>query len=66
MSSPDSPAVVSSTIQIVPVIVDCKGPVRVPEEQRQLILAGFERGGDVADQCTASDKQDITCLSCPF
>ena len=45
-SSSDSPAAVSSSvISQVPVTVDRKGRVRVSKEQRQLILAEFERSG---------------------
>ena len=45
-SSPDSSAVVASPpIQTVPVTVDRKGRLRTSKEQRQLILAEFERSG---------------------
>jgi len=50
-SSPDSSAVnPSPPIQNVPVTVDTKGRVRVSKEQRQLILAEFERSGMSAFQ----------------
>ncbi|HTR40786.1 MAG TPA: hypothetical protein VMH87_04155 [Pseudomonadales bacterium] len=43
--SDSSPSVSLPPIPNVPVTMDSRGRVRVPKEQRQLILAEFERSG---------------------
>jgi transposase-like protein len=48
--SDSSPSVSLPPIPNVPVTMDSRGRVRVPKEQRQLILAEFERSGVSAAQ----------------